>query len=303
MSSDDTGSPETSNDEVMRKYLKPDPTNDQIIQAICQTYEKDASDVKIEKELESYDDRNYLVKLGDTKYLCKVYNGVESQKYIACSKESDNKEKDKNSDSDSDSDSVIKPLSSIHLYSLVWNHLNQPKYKLQTSSPVPLPNHTATTTHPHVSIHSLPVTSSKHSPCALVLQLLEWVEGNTMASIPSLPIESLLQAGRYLGNICLGLDDLSSGNEIARVTADRYHAWDGKNTLDLQGFVECIGDEGRRGLVQSVIDAFRKEFVDNIDKPQFRMGILQGDFNDANIIMNAEGDVSGCIDFGDTTYR
>lgn len=276
---------DSSNDEKLRKCLKPDPTQEQVLEAILKTYGQDA---KIVKELESYDDRNYLVELDSTKYLCKVYNGVESAKFIKASEEAD-------------SDKNKKALSSIHLYSLIWNHINsQPG--LSTSSPIPIPDHTYAFSKPHVSVHSLPVTSSEHSPAPLAIQLLEWVEGSTMADSPSLPIETLVEAGKYLGKVRIALDELTETNKVARATADRYHAWDGKNTLDLQGFLPCIVDEKRRSLVQSVLDAFRQNLVDG-DTPNFQMGILQGDFNDANIILDQGGKVSGVIDFGDTTLR
>lgn len=122
-----------------------------------------------------------------------------------------------------------------------------------------------------------------------------------MSSAKTLPIESLADAGRYLGNVCLALDDMTHQNPDACKTADRYHAWDGKNTLDLQEFVHCIPNERRRTLVQSVLDSFRQQLVECEDAPDFRTGILQADFNDANIILNSEGEVSGVIDFGDTT--
>ena len=124
-----------------------------------------------------------------------------------------------------------------------------------------------------------------------------------MASCKSLPIETLVEAGQYLGKVCTALDDLTSGNESARLTADRYHAWDGKNALDLENFVHCIQDTDRRALVQGVLDSFRREFVDCKQTPDFRQGILMGDFNDANIILDRNGNVSGVIDFGDTTLR
>ena len=46
-------------------------------------------------------------------------------------------------------------------------------------------------------------------------------------------------------------------------------------------------------MVQGVLDDFKRELVDSPTKPDFRMGILQGDFNDANIILNDAGNVSG----------
>jgi len=294
---------DSSNDEKLRKSLKPDPTNEQVIQAITSTYHQKAT---IIKELESYDDRNYLIELTSNddsdssgskkiRYLCKVYNGVESQKYINCS----------SLDSSSqDVQDEVKALSPIHLYSLIWNHLHLEQYSINTSLPLPIPSNT-TESQSHVSIHSLPVTSKEqeHSPCPLALQLLEWVEGSTMASRPSIPIETLLDAGKYLAKVCTALDDLTSNNPTAKLTADRYHAWDGKNTLDLQEYVKYITKLERRELVQSVLDDFRRDLVDSPTKPDFRMGILQGDFNDANIILNDAGNVSGVIDFGDTTLR
>lgn len=122
-----------------------------------------------------------------------------------------------------------------------------------------------------------------------------------MSSVNSLPIETLVQAGTYLAKVCTALDDLTNKDAIAKKTADRYHAWDGRNTLDVQNFVHCIEDEKRRGMVQSVLDAFRSELTEGENRPKFRMGILQGDFNDANILLDAGGNVSGVIDFGDTT--
>lgn len=273
---------DTSNDEVMRKFLKPAPSNEEIIKAIATTYKCDASEVQILNALESYDDRNYLVQLNNTKYLCKVYNGVESAEYIKCLSKSEQR----------------NALSCLHLYSFIWNHLNLPQYSVRTSSPLPIPGNES---EPHVSVHSLPVISPEYSPCQLALQLLEWVEGTTMATSQALPIETLVEAGEYLGKVCQALDDLTATNELAKNTADRYHAWDGKNTLDLQKFVGCIKDEKRRALVQSVLDSFKKELVDSPDKPNFRIGILQGDFNDANIILNEKGKIAGVIDFGDTT--
>lgn len=276
----------SSNDEVMRKCLKPDPSQSQVIAAICQNYQQPQSSVKILKELESYDDRNYLIQMKDKKFLCKVYNGVESHKYISCedlaAKSSD-----------------PAALSSIHLYSEIFSHLNQEKYGIKTSSPVPMPSSRLT---PHIGIHTLPVTSKEHSPSKLAVQLLEWVEGVTLASLPYLPIETIIEAGQYLGKVCLALDDLTVSSPVAKMTADRYHAWDGKNTLDLEAFVSCIGDENRRALVESVLDSFRKDIIEAGEESKFRRGILQADFNDANIILK-DGKVSGVIDFGDTTLR
>lgn len=283
----------SQNDEELRKCLKPNPSNDEVIQAIRETYK--SSQVTIVKELESYDDRNYLVLVDGTKYLAKVYNGVESGKYIASK---DGQSSDDVDDGDGSSSSKI--LSSIHLLSFIFQHLNQPKFNVTTSSPLPIPG---MDNSPFVSLHVFPVTSQSHSPTKLALQLLTWVEGSTMSASPTLPIETIADAGRYLGKVCMALDDLTSSNEEASKAADRYHAWDGRNTLDLEKFVHCIKNEQRRDLVQSVLSAFKSDLVESGDIPSFRKGILQGDFNDANIILDETKNVAGVIDFGDTTLR
>jgi len=271
----------SSKDEEMRKCLKPNPSNDQVLKAIRDAY--GTSNVSIVKDLESYDDRNYLVVIDGKKFLAKVYNGVESAHFLRCS----------------DDTNDMPSLSSIHLYSFIFQHLSQSKYNVQTSQPLEIPGNDAP---PHVSIHEFPVVSALHSPAKLALSLLVWVDGSTMASAPILPIETLADAGRYLGNVCVALDDLASSNPAARKAAERYHAWDGKNTLDVGKFLHCIQNEKRRDLVQSVLNAFRTDLLDSGDVPSLREGILMADFNDANIILDLDKNVSGVIDFGDTTY-
>ena len=280
MSLNDNDSSSQQSDEELRKCLKPNPTEDQVLNAVQETYK--TSQVSIVKQLESYDDCNYLISIDDKKYLAKVYNGVESAAYIRAT----------------DSDSCY--LSSIHLHSYIFLHLDQSKFNVKTSSPFPIPGKESP---PHTSIHTLPVTSQKHSPAKLVLQVLNWVEGTVMSSSEILPIETLADAGRYLARVCLALDDLTSSNENAKRSADRYHAWDGKNTLDLHKFVHCIENEQRRQLVLSVLEAFKTNLVEGGDIPSFRKGILMADFNDANIILDQEKNVAGVIDFGDSTYR
>ncbi len=283
-------SPSSSkSEEELRKCLIPNPSDEQVLKAISETY--NSSSVSILKELESYDDRNYLVEVDGQKFLAKVYNGVESSNYIRATTNNVDGEDGKKSG---------PHLSSIHLYSFIFQHLKQAKFNVKTSSPHPIPGKTAP---PHVSIHEFPVTSQVDSPKKLALSLLTWVEGKTMSSSPMLPLETLADAGRYLGNVCVALDDLSSTNEDARRAADRYHAWDGKNILDIEKFLYCIQNDQRRDLVKSVLSSFKTDLIESGDVPSLRVSILQGDFNDANILLDDEKNVTGVIDFGDTTLR
>mmetsp|Transcript_13079 Transcript_13079/g.19526 ORF Transcript_13079/g.19526 Transcript_13079/m.19526 type:complete len:668 (-) Transcript_13079:35-2038(-) len=290
--SNETKTPSSSlaSDEEMRKLLKPSPSADDILKVLRSSYCNDGDDVKVSKQLESYDDCNYLVEINNTKYIVKVHNGVESGYYT-------NK---KNDDG-----------CHIDLMKKIFRHLNKPEFKVKTSLPMPTTNvskkdgeHSgASTEDGFSSIHKLPVVSASHSPHQLVVQLLEYIEGIPMSSCRSLSIETIASAGIYLGRVCVALDDLTNNDEQACKIANHYHAWDGKNTLDIRKFVQYIDKQDRREMVQSVLDKFETTLVKGGASEQFRKGILQSDFNDANIIMKNDinGEIAGVIDFGDST--
>jgi Ser/Thr protein kinase RdoA (MazF antagonist) len=177
----------------------------------------------------------------------------------------------------------------------IMNHLNasgtttsQPQ--LSTDNDIPVP----------ASIQEVPVNSAAHSPCQLVLRLFSWVPGRTMDSIKMLPLESLADAGRFLGSLTQSLSKL----EIDKLTAaKRYHQWDGKNTHDLKGFVQYIDDPKRKSMVESVIASFQNDLIESKAAERFPVSLIHADFNDANILMDENCRVSGIIDFGDSVER
>lgn len=249
-------------DEEMRKLLKPNPTHEQVVEALQTGYHENS--IKIIKELDSYDDSNFLVQTDNgTKYLAKVHNGVESLDYIKNGKD-----------------------SCIYLQNSMMQHLNQ--HGIPTSAPV--------SSGETLFVAPLPVVSKEHSPQELVVRLLSWVPGRPMSSLPFLPMESLVDAGRFLGNVDSKLDLMGDFK-----AAHRHHAWDGKNTLELKGYTHFIADKRRRGMIESILNAFQSEIIDK--GVQFRTGILQADYNDANILVDNDLKVSGVIDFGDSVCR
>ena len=67
-------------DEELRKLLKPNPSNEEIIQLVQKKFASSPNDVvEIIKELDSYDYRNYWMKIAGDEFLVKVHNGVESK--------------------------------------------------------------------------------------------------------------------------------------------------------------------------------------------------------------------------------
>ena len=107
--------------------------------------------------------------------------------------------------------------------------------------------------------------------------------------------DTLMTAGGYLGKIVDRLDSYEHPSSI------RHHAWDSRQTAGLRPYVKYIQTPERQALINSVIDRFEKEVSPESDN--FRWGVLQSDFNDANIIMDDKGAVAGVIDFGDSVYR
>lgn len=261
----------TPPDEEMRKLLKPNPTEEQVDQLLSlleRTYLPNNQTLNVLKVLESYDDKNYLVQAtDDTMYVIKCHNGVESQDFF-----------------ENGNDSSIRYQNSL------MEHLNE--HGVTTSTPLhDFNGDTATRA-------SLNVVSEPHCPQDLVVRMLTFVPGRPMCSLPSLPIESLLNAGQFLGTLDAKLDLVDSTKYKA---SQRYHAWDGKNTLDVRKYTHCIDGEQRRDMVESILDAFKHDIIDkDVD---FRTGVLQADFNDANILVDQDLQVSGVIDFGDSICR
>lgn len=260
-------------DEEMRKLLKPNPTEEQVVQLLSlleRTYLPNNQTLNVLKVLESYDDKNYLVQAtGGTTYVIKCHNGVESQDFF-----------------DNGTD------SSIHYQNSLMDHLNE--HGMVTSTPL----HDVSGCGGKATRASLNVVSEAHCPQDVVVRMLTFVPGRPMCSLPSLPIESLLRAGQFLGTLDAKLDLMDSTKYKA---SQRYHAWDGKNTLDVRKYTHCIDGEQRRDMVESILDAFKHDIIDK--DVEFRTGVLHADFNDANILVDQEMQISGVIDFGDSVCR
>lgn len=306
-------------DEAMRKLLKPVPGEKDVLKIITTSYattSDTAATARVIGQLDSYDDCNWKVEIAGKPFLLKIHNGVESLDFISVY-EAAGKDYYKQGHAG----------SVIHFQSAIAETLN--RHHIPTSVPVKPHNSDSP-----VSIHALPVLSDAHSPTLLAVRLLTWVEGRPMSDIQLLPLEALGDAGRTLGKIDAALDQtmgpttlyhrVETGpgyascaaagthdhlkDDSLMVPARRYHQWDGKNTADLSKFVHCIADDNRRAMVESVIAAFNRELVganngNNDDSQEFRKGILMGDFNDANILVDPDIHVCGVIDFGDSVER
>ena len=140
-----------------------------------------------------------------------------------------------------------------------------------------------------------------------------------MSAMKLLPLECLADAGRQLGKMNKALDrlypvisyetgmiqplDADSLDGSLLEAARRFHQWDGKNTAELGKFTHCIVDAKRRLLVESVIDTFCSTLLESGVSKEFRKGVIHGDYNDANVLLDNDFHVTGVIDFGDSVER
>jgi Ser/Thr protein kinase RdoA (MazF antagonist) len=315
-----------------------DSSSDEVLEILTMSYvsdvpvaqSTDAGGVEILQQLESYDDSNWKVAINGDLHLLKIHNGVESREFLELYEAAGG-----------DYYKLGFAGSAIHFQNAILETLRQ--NNIPTSVPVPavrqLGSKELEDSSSPVSIHTLPVISEAHTPTRLVVRLFKWVEGRCMSDMPMLPLEALADAGRMLGRMDAALDQLCpenpltlhrkadfgrrhslplSGslmaassliqNHLADVSlmsaARRYHQWDGKNTADLRKYVHCIPDDNRRAMVESVLDAFDIEFTQNPEYvSSLRKGVIMGDFNDANILLDRDWNVCGVIDFGDSVER
>ena len=307
----------SNEDEARRKLLKPKVTAEEALSILIDCYIPDGFGTNPElprceviDQLDSYDDINYLVKIDGQKALLKIHNGVESEQFIAAHVR---KRARLDNDVDVATDAASK-TSIIDMHTAIYEHLADPKYGLTTGRSIPTKNSPSSSSndddddrHDSVCIRELSVISEEHSPAQLVVRLQTWVHGSPLSDIKWCSIETLVDAGCYLGKMSHALDDLAVTDKDALQASKHYHAWDGRNVVDIEPYISHLDDKSQRNLITSIITSFKKEIIESGEGEKFRMGINHADFNDANIIVgNEDGDgikVTGVIDFGDTVYR
>ena len=305
----------SNEDEARRKLLKPKVSAEEALSILIDCYIPDEFGTNPElprcevlQQLDSYDDINYLVKVDGSKALLKIHNGVESSHFLA-SHLSKRARLDKDSDV---SNGRAAKKSIIDLHTAIFEYLADPKYQVTTGRSIPVKKSPLSSSDDEhrddfTCIRELSVVSEEHSPQQLVVRLQTWVEGSPLSDIKWCPIETLVDAGCYLGRMSHALDDLAASDEGVLQASKNYHAWDGRNFVDLEPYIEHIDDDNQKKLITSIVHSFKKEVIESGESDMFRMSINHADFNDANIIVGNEDGagikVSGVIDFGDTVYR
>ncbi|XP_058812415.1 hydroxylysine kinase [Topomyia yanbarensis] len=144
--------------------------------------------------------------------------------------------------------------------------------------------------------HSLEkLGQSKH-----VVRLLEYIPGKVFHGVPH-PERLFYQAGMFIARVDAALKGIKHEGVLQRESV-----WKLDNFLKLEEFLYVIKDEHRKDIVEQVLVAFQKRIVANSE--ELERGVIYGDFNEHNIIVNRmddnpkEYDIAGIIDFGDICY-
>ena len=302
---------DSTNDEVRRKLLKPKVTEEEALSLLYDFYVADGFNLndtqivlpraQVLQELVSYDDANFVVKVDGKKALLKIYNGVESEKYIA-------KHARKRARIMEESDEAGGGCV-IDLHTAIYERLSDPKYKVTTGKNIPVKNFITsyddnnTSDDNSVCIREFSVVGADQGPQQLVVRLQSWIHGTPLCDVKYFPIETLLDAGAWLGRTDHAFDELAASDPETLHESKRYFAWDGRNFADARSFIDHIDDNDRKQLVTNVLDTFQKTLIDGKEGEKLRMGINHGDFNDGNLIIGNDMLITGVIDFGDSVYR
>jgi 4-aminobutyrate aminotransferase-like enzyme/Ser/Thr protein kinase RdoA (MazF antagonist) len=82
--------------------------------------------------------------------------------------------------------------------------------------------------------------------------------------------------------------------------AGRQLLWDLAHAADLRPHAQAVADQGRRRLVEDVLDRYEARVVPRW--PHLRHQVAHGDFNLDNVLLDERGRISGIVDFGDTSH-
>lgn len=317
-------------DEEWRKLLKPTPTVADVLKILQKSFiSSDEQSCSVVQQLDSYDDCNFKVEIDGEPYLIKVHNGVESRDFLKVYEEA-GRDFHKRGHSSSVIHFQYAISNALTSNGIATSNIIPP---IGSRAPVVIENLPVMSAEHSPTKLVVKLMTWLHGRTMSTIQMLPLEvladAGRTLGRMhtaldqltPDTPYEKLRKRESEIflstlswTNILSNADSVESKTSLSRsssaipekdsqnidgsiwIAARRYHQWDGKNTADVRKFTWCIPDGKRRGLVESVIDAFEAQ----LSKASFRRGINHGDFNDANIMVDQDLKVSGVIDFGDS---
>lgn len=126
-----------------------------------------------------------------------------------------------------------------------------------------------------------------------VVRLVTYLAGVPMAEARG-GAETLRHLGETLGRLDQALASFGHPG------AHRAFDWDLRETPRSRARLAAITDPARRETVAAILDAFDARVVPQL--PQLPAGVIHNDANDWNLLVGADGRISGLIDFGDAMH-
>lgn len=128
----------SNKDEDRRKLLKPKVSTEEVLSILNDFYVAGDASAEVIRELDSYDDANYLVKIDGEKALLKIHNGVESEKFIRL-----HSARNKSETNIEEGESTHTETSIIDLHTALYDHLAKPEYNVTTCKTIPVKSHSS----------------------------------------------------------------------------------------------------------------------------------------------------------------
>ncbi|XP_068212323.1 hydroxylysine kinase [Palaemon carinicauda] len=133
-----------------------------------------------------------------------------------------------------------------------------------------------------------------------MIRLLTFLPGKILHQVEYTP-ELFYECGVFAGKLDKELKNFKNETLLSRKSI-----WMLESTLDLRKFLFAIKDEGQRNMIEEILEAWEKNVTPVI--PKLEKGMMHGDLNEQNIIVQPDPDnsekyhLSGLIDFGDIQY-
>lgn len=246
------------------QQIKPEVTVEDVHRLVRTFYNLEVISVK---ELNSYDDRNFFVKVKDDSvlpnvsdrcphgYLLKVLNSLDSK-----------------------ASALIDAQNQMMLYLSQHGIL----------CPRPVQN---------IERKLMALTKLNGGEVKNIVRLLTYIPGDILASVDYTP-NLLYQIGEMVAKTDLALMDFHhEGLEgVERI-------WNLSSLPKVKDFISTVADEKRRALSHEVIENFERVVVPEYN--QLLFGAIHGDLNEQNILVKADDsepgkfNYAGIIDFGD----
>jgi len=137
-----------------------------------------------------------------------------------------------------------------------------------------------------------------------IVRLLTFLPGKTLYEVSPWTAELLRQSGEYIAKMDIAWKDFHNP-----VFSQRYSIWYMKNVLDVRKYLPDIRGADRRALCTEILAEFEAKVTPLI--PRLESGLIHGDYNEQNILVQPKEGVSkgskdghahrvcGVIDFGD----